>query len=484
MLLIFMLVAAGCSPQQGTSEAEETVTLLPAEATLTPQATSTGMDDDQFEALMAQLMNDNPQVRLSAAEALGISGEARAVEPLMTALEDVAAEVRRAAAIALGDIADPRSAEALVGLLKDPDDGVRMGAGYALRMLEEGAVVPLCAALGDVDAEVRLRATEILFDVGDERAIEPLITLLMDDDPDVRSAAARTLGHIGDARAVDPLVTAMILDPGLPGYPDGSTGVQQAIAEALAEIGAPAVESLIICLDDGDINVRRWSAYGLGIIGDARAVERLIQSLHDEDPIVRANAAEALGLIRDARAVEPLIALLGDEYPLIRQEVIGALAEINNERAIEGLKGAFRDEDWNVRDDACDALEVLGVSTVEPLIAVLGDGDGLIRKWAAGLLAETKDERAVEPMLAALGAGDLEVVAGAYRFFIGVGEPGTEEVLIRALNQYGTEEMAEAFLNCGNAVLKEAATTWAKEHGYIIVDSGSGNFPRWGSGAW
>jgi hypothetical protein len=52
-----------------------------------------------------------------------------------------------------------------------------------------------------------------------------------------------------------------------------------------------------------------------------------------------------------------------------------------------------------------------------------------------------------------------------------------------ALNKYGSKEMAEDFLNCGNSLLDEAGREWANTHGYYIEskpDSGSG--PKWGSG--
>ncbi len=316
------------------------------------------------------------------------------------------------------------------------------------------------------------------------RAVEALSAALKDEELDVRSAAAQALGRLKDPRAVEPLIAALKAEPGITTISHEDTGVQYTIADALGEIGAPAVEPLISCLQDSDVSVRRWAAYALGVIRDARAVEPLIHSLGDEEADVRANAAEALGLIRDARAVEPLIALLQDEYAFIRREAISALEQMHTERAVEGLKQAFRDEDWDVRSDALLALKNLGVSSLEPLVAALQDGNGLIRKWAAGSLVELKDERAVEPLLAALRAGDLEVVAGAYRFFVGQGITGSEAVLIQAFNEYGSEEMGEAFLNCGNAVLKEAATAWAKEHGYTIKEGSMGSYPAWGSGGW
>ena len=40
-----------------------------------------------------------------------------------------------------------------------------------------------------------------------------------------------------------------------------------------------------------------------------------------------------------------------------------------------------------------------------------------------------------------------------------------------ALNQYGAQEMAEAFLNSGNSALVGAGREWADANHYVIVTS-------------
>ena len=123
----------------------------------------------------------------------------------------------------------------------------------------------------------------------------------------------------------------------------------------------------------------------------------------------------------------------------------------------------------------------MGKSAVEPLIAALKDGNAFSRKLAANALVELKDPRSEQPLLTALKNKDLDVVTGAYSFFIAVGEPGSEEILINALNKLGNSDMATDFLNCGNNMLAEAATKWAEENGYRIIQGGGGRGPIWGS---
>jgi hypothetical protein len=98
-------------------------------------------------------------------------------------------------------------------------------------------------------------------------------------------------------------------------------------------------------------------------------------------------------------------------------------------------------------------------------------------------LGKIKDPRAVNVLLAALRERDLAVVAGAYSFFIERGEPGSEDVLIQALNAHGSGATAVAFLNCGNSALSKAAGEWAEAHGYEVQQwYGTAGHARWGSG--
>ncbi len=82
--------------------------------------------------LLAALLNEDAQLRSSAAEALGEIGSERAVEPLLSALKDAEAEVRWSAAEALGEIGSERAVEPLLSALKEGDEGVRSSAAVAL----------------------------------------------------------------------------------------------------------------------------------------------------------------------------------------------------------------------------------------------------------------------------------------------------------------------------------------------------------------
>ncbi|MGD2105530.1 MAG: HEAT repeat domain-containing protein, partial [Anaerolineae bacterium] len=142
------------------------------------------------EALTTCLEDGDPEVRATAAELLGKTGDDRAVEPLTVHLEDEIASVRRAAAEALGTLGDTRAMDSLIELLADDSASVRRAACHALGKLgDRGAVEPLITALEDADATVRQAAAQALQEMEDRRVVEPLIAALGDSDRAVRLAA-------------------------------------------------------------------------------------------------------------------------------------------------------------------------------------------------------------------------------------------------------------------------------------------------------
>jgi hypothetical protein len=119
--------------------------------------------------------------------------------------------------------------------LKDEDPRIRQTAAEILgRLQDPRAIGPLIVALVDEASEVREAASEALknflfWEKSDEanRVVPELIVVLQDQrkDPEVRKNAAKALGKIKDPRAVEPLIEAL-KDPLSRDY----------VAEALEEI--------------------------------------------------------------------------------------------------------------------------------------------------------------------------------------------------------------------------------------------------------
>ncbi|MGZ3604987.1 MAG: HEAT repeat domain-containing protein [Thermodesulfobacteriota bacterium] len=221
------------------------------------------------------------------------------------------------------------------------------------------------------------------------------------------------------------------------------------------------------------------STVGMVEAGDG---EKLVNQLQSRDPAVREEAARRLGDLKDPTAVEPLIVVLKkDKDRNVRWIAEDALVSIGAP-AVEPLIKMLNDDSWRVRRRAVRTLgKIRDARAIEPLTASMKmDNDCYVRKYAARAIGEINDPRAGEILTPALQNRNLEVIEGAYRFFIRRGEPGSEAALIESLNKNWNKTMAIDFLKCGNRQLEEAAAGCAKQRGYSMPYTVDWVVPKWG----
>ena len=302
--------------------------------------------------LSAALSDDDPLVRLAAAEGLGGLEDPRAVEALSKALRgDESVEVRRMAAWALGEIEDAAGVPALSDALRsDRDDEVRRMSAWALGEIESAtAVDALGAALKDSSPEVRKTAVWALGEIESANGVPHLLPFLKDESSEMRSQAAWALGEIESPRAVPALSAAI---------DDRDPKVREMVVWALGEIeDASAVGALAKALGDANVGVRRKAAWAIGeldIEGEAPAA--LIEATRDQDREVRKAAAQALGEIGDPASVAALAALARGQDNALRYVAVHALSEIEDSAAVEVLVELLKDGDPEVRKIAAQAL--------------------------------------------------------------------------------------------------------------------------------
>jgi len=235
-------------------------------------------------------LSKNWRDRIKTVQALGASGDPRAVPTLIQALADSDADIRRMAAEALGKLGDPQAIPALAQTLRDSEWDVRCAAAEALGKFNDPQAVPaLIEALGDSDWDVRSAAAEALGAIGDPQAV-PALSVWAYAGEDAAQDALLTLGHpaLGLPQAVAQLAA------------QGAWGVliralpNEKVRKAIVELGTPALPALIEALGDPSEEVRGAAAEALGDIGDPQAVLALRQAQWDLDKNVRRAAAEAL----------------------------------------------------------------------------------------------------------------------------------------------------------------------------------------------
>jgi HEAT repeat protein len=348
------------------------------------------------------------QVRLSAAEALGLLGDRRAVKPLITVLLKVKAKVVHAPTTMVVDDKDKWYLDLDYDAEEWEESEVRAKVAEALGELKDPqAVDPLCTTLADKWGQVSTQAAWSLRKLGDKRAVGPLLVACEYPNSELHQAVSYALRELCDEQAIDFLIAALS---------SGSSGIRRGAADLLGELKAvQAVEPLVATLADEDSWVRAQVVSTLGKIGDQRVCETLFaQAQQDDEESVRSAAVLALARLHDGRAFAPLIAALKVEEPARRpfldgsishMQAIDGLADLGDPRAIEPLLTALQKEEGYAKTRVVDALVRLGDRrAVEPLIALLAtEGDQTLdittKSHAIDALALLGDQRAVDPLI-------------------------------------------------------------------------------------
>lgn len=229
----------------------------------------------------------------SCFRAEGVTDPRATITRLVRLLDDQDPQVRLVAAQALGKIANPETVAALLPRLQDPDPAVRAMSAWALGQfgedLPEDAILTLARWLDDPSPVVKRAVAEAL---GRARPTPALAQVLIDrlghGDRETRRAAAQALIWLDTPLATQALIQAL-------GDPD--TLMRQLAVAALGELAEtrslPAIQERL--LTDPDSSVRSEAAFRLGKFGDRTVVSALRRALaRDPDRQVRRWASWAL----------------------------------------------------------------------------------------------------------------------------------------------------------------------------------------------
>lgn len=165
-----------------------------------------------------------------------------------------------------------------------------------------------------------------------------------------------------------------------------------------------AVPALMDALLGEYFTVRSRAALALGNIGERKALPLLLDALKDPKDEVRIAACLALGQFKDPSTFDAITNVLLDDPKIeVRQAAAKALGNTEQSAALPYLMEALHDSYWwyereYAAVDLLQAIEEMGSAAVDPLIKVLGEKEGTVRKFAATLLGKLGDPRAIEPL--------------------------------------------------------------------------------------
>lgn len=232
---------------------------------------------------------------------------------------------------------------------------------------------------------------------GDVDGLEEMI--LESDSPAVRKRACELLGEIATSEEMDAIETLVSV-----AVTDESGAVKAAAVDGLDEIGAEAVEQLLVEITGKKIDQG----------ADWAVAKRFAKALSSDIPELRMAAASALGKLGDESGISSLKSALSDGDPRVRQRVCTALGEINHASAVPALIDRLSDPNGQVRHEAAIALSAIGTDQALAALKNMMDADNTaIRRIAASALGEAGTADVVEPLAAALNDPDEGVRSAA-----------------------------------------------------------------------
>ena len=145
--------------------------------------------------------------------------------------------------------------------------------------------------------------------------------------------------------------------------------------------------------------------------------------------------------------------MLDDPEIEVRQSAAKALGETKHPAAIPFLMEALRDSYWWYEKQQAalvllNAIEMMGSAVVEPLIEALDDREGTVRKFAATVLGNLRDMRAIEELGMAVYDLHHEVSQAAAEALAKFGAPAVD-VLSDALRHPEAAVREQAIIGLG-----------------------------------
>ena len=194
---------------------------------------------EDVDMLAAKLRHGNPEVRLSAIDALGRIRDAEALGELIGVIEDQTEDwtIKVRVVKLLGEIGNPRATGVLIKILDDPAftnncAALKWNAAVALGNFKKytKVVEVLIDALEDRTLYVKEAAIQSLGEIGNPSAVPHIISALNDKSFAIRISAVRALGKIGAVEAI-PYLRKLLSG-------DGDGYIKEEAARALKSLSA------------------------------------------------------------------------------------------------------------------------------------------------------------------------------------------------------------------------------------------------------
>jgi HEAT repeat protein len=277
----------------------------------------------------------NPRETSAVVEALGRSGDPRAVPEIATAndylrsmtlqLGDLPAhlQVLRGEILeALGRLGGEQAVSILEESVNDKDPRVVQEAVRGLGRLQIKESIPAMQQLASQGGDMTQAVFEAFASIGDKRAVSTLEQGLTNQDKFVNVEAAYALAKLGRKDMIPHLEAALKSDP-------GSEKVGILAGYYLTKLDRTSgLDHLVGLMNKSDAGFAVLAADTLGKAENPRAVLPLVEALKSDDSSVRLSIARGLGLLGGPRALAALKKLRSDSNPGGHNQALASRAEL------------------------------------------------------------------------------------------------------------------------------------------------------------
>ena len=365
-------------------------------------------------------------------------------------------QVRSSAAFGLAKIRDEESVDLFIDEILQRRDSWSVSMESLERMpdLAVNHLIPLI----EKESSSREEIIYMLGELGDDQVVNKIVPFLDDDSREVEKAAAEALLKLKWDPSKDTVGAKYLI---LTSYLDDSQNLYDCI-----EIGEPAIEPLIEELETGPEKLQENIAEVLYRIDGPKTKDILIELLEEDDKDKQNRAAYALMEFGEIPVV------INQIYKVNHiGELFNTSKNLGDDEYIKSFASTVVSQNPGIRISVYEMLGDIGHSiTAEMLFHTFlyekenAEIDEEIESVIFESMEEINDLDKLVPFLF-----NENTASDAYKFLLSREHNNAyEEQLIFALETFGTKNMAEDFLNCGNPQLEEVARVWAKENNYVI----------------
>jgi HEAT repeat protein len=256
----------------------------------------------------------------------------------------------------------------------------------------------------------------------EKKDVEGLIKALKYEDSSIRVFSAGALGEIGDERAVTPLTRSL---------KDEEEEVQNEALNALFKIGDPAVNTLIMALEDEKLAA--GAKLALIKIGEP-ASRNLIFKYNNQNRNTQISYIDIMGEIGDKNSVEHLIHILEviksretyDRDILISTvKAIGKIGDENSKDIIHDLYFRFcsSQSDKYLTEIFLDVITCVDIEGSDFLVQELTNNNPFVKVIVEETLMGMEHQIALDPLIQALKDKNGDIRKRAAEILCRIGEP-------------------------------------------------------------